>query len=297
MIFSDSESTIDFSKMEYIPECDREFPAACYEYDLFSRTEPWHWHDEFEAAVIESGTARLMLEGEEYILKEGNAYFVNSGILHSLTDIGKAHCMIRCAVFRKELVGGFEESVFYRKYLVPLAGRNDYFGGVFKKDVPWQEKIIDDLEQVFGLFRNENEGFEYKTRELLTDFCAVTVKNLPPYDENRGNTVKNYVSGIKKMLLYIWQNYQKSITLSDIANAGMVSKNECMLCFGKTVETSPIQYLKNYRLQKAKEMLLSTDKKVTEISELCGFADKSYFTRAFQEKFGESPLKFRKAAK
>lgn len=53
MILSGSSSTIDFSRMEFIPECNREFPVACYKYDLFDRIEPWHWHDQFEIALIE----------------------------------------------------------------------------------------------------------------------------------------------------------------------------------------------------------------------------------------------------
>ncbi|MBE6893829.1 MAG: hypothetical protein E7482_07440 [Ruminococcaceae bacterium] len=68
MILYPEESTIDFSKMEYIPECKDDFPVVCYGYDLHSRMEPWHWHDEFEADIIESGTAVLKLEGEEYHL-------------------------------------------------------------------------------------------------------------------------------------------------------------------------------------------------------------------------------------
>ena len=76
-----------------------------------------------------------------------------------------------------------------------------------------------------------------------------------------------------------------------------------MLCFNKTVGTSPIQYLKNYRLEKAEELLRVTNKKVEAAqdvrfdafqTELCGFQDKSYFTKSFREKFGKAPLEVRK---
>ena len=78
MILSGSSSTIDFSKMEFIPECDREFPVTCYEYDLCERIEPWHWHDQFEAALVEGGEAFLCIEGCEYSLRSGEGYFINS---------------------------------------------------------------------------------------------------------------------------------------------------------------------------------------------------------------------------
>ena len=72
VILSDRTSTIDFSKMEFIPECSADFPTACYAYNLLSRTEPWHWHDQFEIAFLLSGQAKLLLEGREYLLSAGS---------------------------------------------------------------------------------------------------------------------------------------------------------------------------------------------------------------------------------
>ena len=95
MILSGSSSTIDFSKMEFIPECDREFPVTCYEYDLCERIEPWHWHDQFEAALVEGGEAFLCIEGCEYSLRPGEGYFINSGALHSISNISGKSCRVR----------------------------------------------------------------------------------------------------------------------------------------------------------------------------------------------------------
>lgn len=294
MILSGSSSTIDFSKMEFIPECSREFPVTCYEYDLCERIEPWHWHDQFEAALIEGGEALLCIEGSEYSLRSGEGYFINSGALHSLSNISGKSCRVRCVVFTKEFVGGFSDSIFWRKYLLPLEERCNFSGCVLSTKAEWQLKICRCIEKIFSLCKNETDMYEIESRELVTKIIAIASENTaqrPPAKEKAGN---NYISKVKTMLLYIWQNYQRQITLFDIARAGAISKNECMLCFNKTVGTSPIQYLKSYRLEKAEELLLLTDKKVGEISELCGFQDKSYFTKVFREKFGKVPLEVRK---
>ena len=114
MILSDSKSTIDFSKMEFIPECSADFPTACYAYNLLSRTEPWHWHDQFEIAFLLSGQAKLLLEGREYLLSAGSGYMINSGALHALTNEPDISCQVCCIVFSKELPGGNHDSLFYR---------------------------------------------------------------------------------------------------------------------------------------------------------------------------------------
>lgn len=294
MILSGSSSTIDFSRMEFIPECDREFPIACYEYDLCERAEPWHWHDQFEIALIDGGDAVLSIEGTEYTVEPGEGYFVNSGALHSLFGKGGKSSRVRCVVFSKELVGGFSESVFWQKYLLPLTEQEDFFGCVLAKDSGWQEKICACVNEIFSACKSEADMYEIKVRELATEIIALAADSIKNRAAGGSGSEHSYISKTKAMLLFIWQNYSRPITLSDIAKAGAVSKNECMLCFGKTVGISPIQYLKNYRLEKAEEMIRFTDKKISEISELCGFQDKSYFTKAFREKFGKTPLCIRK---
>ncbi len=297
MIYSTSESTIDFGKMESIPECNDKFPVVCYEYDLYFRTEPWHWHDEFEATIIEEGEAILKLEGEEYTLRKGEGYLINSEVLHSLMSNNRTHCKICSMVFRKNFIGGVPESIFWEKYIFPVTEKRDFYGWVLKSSIEWQNEILQMIEKVFELFKNETEDYEIETREILSRLLSVTIKRLPSSNNNKNNTKQNSIHKIKVMLLYIWQNYSSSITLSDIAKAGATGKNDCMLCFAKSVGMSPIQYLKNYRLEKAAEYLTYTERKISEISELCGFQDKSYFSKSFSQKYGQKPFDYRKASR
>ena len=83
------------------------------------------------------------------------------------------------------------------------------------------------------------------------------------------------------------------LTLAEIASSGATSKNECMLCFNRTVGLSPIQYVKSYRLVRAKELLSSGTLKIAQIAELCGFQDTSYFSKSFREKYGKTPNEYR----
>ena len=58
--------------------------------------------------------------------------------------------------------------------------------------------------------------------------------------------------------------------------------------------TSFINYLKDYRLTMAARLLQSSDSSVLNIAAEVGFDNLSYFNRAFKEKFGVTPLKYRK---
>lgn len=53
--------------------------------------------------------------------------------------------------------------------------------------------------------------------------------------------------------------------------------------------TTPRDFLKNFRLQKAYNMIIAKNGSVSEIAFLCGFENMSYFSRIFKEKFGCLP--------
>ena len=56
---------------------------------------------------------------------------------------------------------------------------------------------------------------------------------------------------------------------------------------------SPVELLRKIRLTKAREMLSTTDKSISEIAYEVGFSAPAYFTRVFREMFGESPSEMR----
>lgn len=99
------------------------------------------------------------------------------------------------------------------------------------------------------------------------------------------------------VLKYINMNYQKSISLDDLA--GVMSLNTGYFCslFKKTFQVSPWQYVINTRLNKASLLLADNEKSIREISFSVGFEDEFYFSRYFKKKFGISPLAYRNKSK
>jgi mannose-6-phosphate isomerase-like protein (cupin superfamily) len=61
-----------------------EFPIACYEEDLSEYTVPWHWHEDLEIILIISGSARVSIDTEEYVVNENEGIFINASILHAV---------------------------------------------------------------------------------------------------------------------------------------------------------------------------------------------------------------------
>lgn len=102
-----------------------------------------------------------------------------------------------------------------------------------------------------------------------------------------------HISQLQIMMQYIHTNYGDNIKLDDIAGAVYISKNSALQIFRKGINISPISYLIQYRLARAAELLLSTDKTVASIATETGFDNVGYFCRKFKEKYCISAKEYR----
>lgn len=96
------------------------------------------------------------------------------------------------------------------------------------------------------------------------------------------------------MLEYIHKHFSGDISLADIAKAADISERECLRCFRKTIQLSPIQYLLKYRIMQGAELLRRnpTDS-ISEIASLCGFDSPSNFARLFKRFYNYTPREYR----
>ena len=99
---------------------------------------------------------------------------------------------------------------------------------------------------------------------------------------------------IVKVKDYISKNYMKDILVDDIA--GYVFLNSSYLCtvFKREVGTTIVNYITNYRLNKAMEFLERKDIKIADIAKKVGYNNISYFNSIFRQKIGLTPNQYRK---
>ena len=85
------------------------------------------------------------------------------------------------------------------------------------------------------------------------------------------------------------------ISLSDIAGTADIGERECLRCFQKTIQLSPIQYLLKYRIMQGAEMLLCCpESSISDIALSCGFDSPSNFAATFKRFYNRTPREYRK---
>ncbi len=100
---------------------------------------------------------------------------------------------------------------------------------------------------------------------------------------------------VKQAVAYIHQNYEQSLSRSQIAHVLGVSENYLTRIFHQESGIALWDYLNRYRVMQAKELLRNTHDNVAYISSQVGFDDPAYFSRVFRRYVGQSPRMFRNA--
>ncbi len=102
---------------------------------------------------------------------------------------------------------------------------------------------------------------------------------------------------VRKAKSMVHECYNQGVTLDEIAAKLNITPEYLGGLFHREVGETFSSYIKNYRIKKAKGLLIGTDMKIYDISTAVGYADSKYFSRVFREMTGQLPADFRKLNK
>ncbi len=98
-----------------------------------------------------------------------------------------------------------------------------------------------------------------------------------------------HYANIAKSLSYIWQNYQKTLTVENLADYAHMSSSVFHKIFKETTGSTPVQYIKKMRLNKAKSFIIHDNMPANQAAHKVGYESPSQFSREFKRYFGVSP--------
>ena len=128
----------------------------------------------------------------------------------------------------------------------------------------------------------------------IQEIIEVTEKNIRQYEEFLDRSMsesRNEVAAVKN---YIYNHYAEDLNLETLAEKVYLSSGYLSFIFKKETGMNLNRFIRVFRMEKAKELLRTTNMKVAMVSEQVGFANSSYFCRSFREYYGSSPESYRK---
>ncbi len=99
---------------------------------------------------------------------------------------------------------------------------------------------------------------------------------------------------VHEVALYLQTHIHESVSLEELAQRFFMSRSYLTRSFRNVTGFSVVEYMTYIRIQKAQQLLRESDRSITEIADLCGFGNITYFEKVFKEATGQTPVQYRK---
>ena len=218
----------------------------------------------------------------EYFLEDGNNIFLNENSYHvkknrvhicSPGDIRNSELPFKTKYLKFSCEGKLAEVLRH-------APKYFYVSSSLEAN-----ELLDDIVSLCTLNRWDSILLHGRILTYISLLLSEANRQSHP-DSYKGKTVNDAEE-------YIKEHFAEDIKLQDIASAVTLSPNYFHTLFSEVREISPREYLENYRIKVAEELLLTTELPLSEISDRCGFSTQQYLTSVFKSRTGMTPTAFR----
>ena len=256
---------------------------------------PLHWHDEMEIIYVISGSVVVSVQGDEYVLSDGELVCIQPQLIHSIRQNADEKASYINILFRLSMLENSGADLCTEKFLDPVQTRSL----MLQRYIPKGHELCEDLGKcalkLIDIRLSGNSGNELMIKALLFEMLHYMSKCAEPENAEEFH-VRSLHEKLKKSIAYVQSNYAEEITVAKAAAVSNFSPGHFSRMFRQLTGCSFTQYLINYRLEMAAKYLSEGEMKISEIAVSCGFNNLSYFTRAFAEKYGMTPRKYKAAA-
>lgn len=271
---------LDFTEQELE---DKTLPLrvnSCGVYRLITRSS-WHTlrpagREDCQLLYIASGRAWFILDGKEIEVPAGSMVFypphTRQQYAYYAQDKPEAF-WIHFTGYEAEALA--HEAGFAQNQIIP-AGIHSAYRDIFVR-------IIQELQL--------SRPFTEELLPLLTRQLFLLIRRHTAEESKDNRRIRREM---EKAVHYFNENFFRDISIENYAKEQHMSTCWFIRSFKQYMGVPPLAYLTSIRINRAKELLETTDYTVSEIGEIVGYENPLYFSRIFKKIAGVSPVKYRK---
>jgi len=247
----------------------------------------YHAHDFVEFSIVTSGQIDYNIEGSHYTLKKNDVMIFNPGVHHqelinpatvcTQLHIGIANLNIDCMApnFMRSLDGA------------PILSVEKY-----------TEEFTQCYNEIVKEHRLRQLGHSFVLKSLVMKLIIILYREMDRCSSPPFHQADQLISNDRKVIVqslidYISYYYMNDISLEYLSSIMHISPAYISKIFKEETGSSPIQYLIQIRLEKAKSLLGSSSLPIREIANTVGYKDAYYFSKLFKKNYDLSPSAYR----
>lgn len=279
------EGMIFRSKVEGL---EMEHVTRDYEYSMVSR----HFHETYELYYLLEGQRYYFIDRQTYLVKAGDVVLIKPNQIHKTSMAGESYHNRMLLQIDGKLVDS----------LLKACGMGG-IGEIYRDDVSILSIPENERPEIMGLFLQIQKELEERQRQYLVGVrlkLAELLLVLSRYQRRSGYQQENQTSQnwkhkkVGEVADYLLSNPETEESLEELAKRFFISKSYLSRIFREVTSFTVNEYKNVSRIKKAQQLLVHSDYSITEISELLGFENLTYFERVFKKYAGATPSKYRK---
>lgn len=253
-----------------LPEIDKFSKSVFVMHERSEKLIPYHRHEKGQLSYVEGGLAYLQLSDKNYVIPARHYFWVPFGVEHIL-KIGHSGTILRSIFFYT--YDDHKSSFFSEVGIYPI---NDLLMQMIKYTESWDGHV--------------------KPEENRYQFLSV-IKNILPEISNKKLPISLPFTDHERMLPileFIENNLTKNHSLTSLSQQFGIGERSLSRLFQMTLKTSFLQYLKLLRMVKSIELMLESDRSISEIGYAVGYDSLSSFSNTFFQLTNHRPSDFKR---
>ncbi len=246
-----------------------------------------HFHNDAEIILVLRGSIVIDLVRENHTLRKGDIFVLNKNSVHSLKRTDEDNLMF-IVQFSPEFCKAYYPqitNVRFQKNHVTRVQNGAYW-----------KAINTNLMEIVNCYVHKKEGFTIGIMAYLNHLMLSMLEHdeYVELDDRAASSENRNIDRLGSVIGYMQENYMRNITLRDIAQRldldmyylSHFIKNNLGITFQK--------YLTRLRVERAEQLLRTTNLRNIDVCLECGFSDYKYMSKAFMESFSCTPAEYRK---
>ncbi len=249
----------------------------------------YHFHDVFEIYCTLSEGVKYFVMDHVFNLSKGDILVFNHMDIHKSLSPSTSTYERYVALFSPEYIQDL--STTKTDLLDCFLNRGPYFSYVLHLEDAQLEQLLSLLKKGEYYCHNPVYGADIYKKLILGEILLFINQLYSTANTSNSITDKGEYKKIKPITEYIHKNISGDLSLDTLSARFFISKHHMGFLFKKAIGFSVNEYIVNYRINKARE-LLKKNLPVSEVGELVGFRNLSHFIRTFKSYTGKSPKQY-----
>lgn len=261
-----------------------------------------HTHDYIQIWYVCKGVCSHWINNNEHRMVKGDLFVIPPYVVHQMRKIKDEDVKIIGIEFSTEFVSSEYDDFTKNKgffdfaYLEPFLVSKDMVKPKLVLSHEAQMEVEKLTMEMLKEYDSEERYYELYIKANLLKLLAVIAREYAksPKDKESDEIFDKYRNAILNSIQYIKDNFTQDLHLDDVCKHSMMSKTYFCYVFKNLTGKTFTEFHTELRIQKALELLNTTDASITEICYSVGYNDVTHFCRTFKKQVGVSPRLYRK---